>query len=62
MSLPALAEVETALLNHWPAVTSENWFSVAQWASRNSSVISRKKMVAASARVMLARGRMVPSP
>ena len=60
-SIPALAQVETALLYQAVGATSEKLFSVDQFSSRYPSSISRRKMVATSARVTLPSGRTRPS-
>ena len=59
--MPAAAAVEIAVLYHASASASVKLLEVDQLATRYSSVIRRKKMVATSARVMLFMGRTVPS-
>ena len=61
LTIPSFAIVETALLCHWPSVTSANIFSVVKLPSRTSFLSRRKKIVATTALVMLASGRIVPS-
>ena len=56
-----LQSVETALLYHLSAETSEKLFSEDQYFARVSSSSSRKKIVATSARVIFPFGRTVPS-
>ena len=53
--------VETALLYHLSAETSEKSFFEDQYFALVSSSSSRKKIVATSARVIFPFGRTVPS-
>lgn len=58
---PSFSIVETAVLNHCPLCTSSKVLLVVTFLSRMSDFSNRKKMVATSARLILALGRIVPS-